>query len=173
MQNALGLYVQDQWSVRRLTLNLGLSNDYLNGSAPSHQLPAGTFVPARTFEATKNSPDWKDLNPRLGGAYDLFGNGVTAVKAFLGRYILFEPITGITTATSPANLIATSATRNWTDNGDYIPQEAELGPLSRPRSDKSCRTRPTRMMCCTASGTAATAGRVRCRSSTSSVRASA
>jgi hypothetical protein len=67
----------------------------------------------------------------VGAAFDLFGTGRTAVKAFLNRYVNFEPITGITTATSPANLIATSATRNWSDtNGDYVPQETELGPLA-------------------------------------------
>ena len=32
-------------------------------------------------------PNYKNLNPRVSGTYDLFGNGKTAVKASLGRYV--------------------------------------------------------------------------------------
>lgn len=129
-QNAFALYTQDQWTIRRLTLNVGVRYDQLNGYIPAQQLAAGPFVPARAFAEVKDSPNWKDLSPRLGVAYDLFGTGSTAVKAYLGRYVNFEGIGGITTLTTPANLIVTSATRIWNDNGDYIPQESELGPLS-------------------------------------------
>ena len=129
-QETLGLYVQDQWNVNRVTLNLGVRYDYLNGVVRDQHMPAGTFVPARDFTAVRNVPNWFDLNPRVGAAYDLFGNGKTAVKAFLGRYVNFEAF-GITTANNPSNLLVLSATRAWTDvNGDYVPQESELGPLS-------------------------------------------
>jgi hypothetical protein len=129
-QETLGLFFQDQWNVNRVTLNLGVRYDYLNGVVRDQHMPAGTFVPARDFTAVKNVPNWSDINPRVGAAYDLFGNGKTAVKAFLGRYVNFEAF-GITTANNPSNLLVLSATRAWTDaNGDYVPQESELGPLS-------------------------------------------
>ena len=48
----------------------------------------------------------------------------------MGRYVTFEAVTGITTLNSPANRMVNTATRSWADNGDYIPQENELGPLS-------------------------------------------
>ena len=59
------MFAQDQWSVQRLTLNLGVRFDYLNGMVREQHMPAGTFVPARDFAAVKNVPNWKDLNPRI------------------------------------------------------------------------------------------------------------
>ena len=130
-QRTLGLFAQDQWTMHRLTLNLGLRFDYLIGRVPALELEAGPFVPARSFSEVTNVPNWKDVNPRVGAAYDLFANGRTAIKGFLGRYVIFEPMAGIISQNSPVNLTVTSASRAWTDsNGDYIPQATELGPLA-------------------------------------------
>ncbi len=124
------LFAEDQWNVRRVTLNLGARYDAMVGGVPEQHLPAGPWVPARDFAAVKDVPSWKDINPRFGAAYDLRGNGRTAVKASLGRYVNFESANGIVLANNPVNQMVTSATRTWTDNGDFIPQENELGPLS-------------------------------------------
>ena len=32
--------------------------------------------------------NWKDISPRFAGVYDLFGDGKTAIKANIGRYVL-------------------------------------------------------------------------------------
>lgn len=124
-----GIYVQDQWTLGNLTLNLGVRFDTLRGWTPEQQRPAGAFASAVTFARVNNIPDWKDVSPRLGGAYNLFGNGKTAVKGSLGRYVVGD-MTGMTTSNNPINTIVTAATRNWTDNGDFVPQSSELGPLS-------------------------------------------
>ena len=87
MKADLGLFVQDQWAVKRLTLNYGLRFDYFNGYVPAQHVDAGQFVGARDFAAVPHVPEWNDMNPRLGGSYDLFGNGRTAVKTSLGRYV--------------------------------------------------------------------------------------
>jgi hypothetical protein len=115
------LYGQDQWTMKRLTLNLGLRFDQLREWDPAQTRPAGYFVEAFTFPELNNVPNWKDLNPRLGASYDLFGHGKTVVKAALGRYVIAEA-TSISSAVNPANSIVTSATRVWNDsNNNFVP----------------------------------------------------
>ena len=125
-------YAQDQWAIRRLTLNLGLRFEYARGYIPAQHLPAGPWVPERSFAPVNNVPRWTDLNTRVGASYDLFGNGRTALKASLGRFEIVQANNNSTTqAGNPVNLMVTNATRTWNDaNGDLVPQSSELGPLS-------------------------------------------
>jgi hypothetical protein len=43
----LGFYVQDSWTMRRLTINPGVRFDYLSGEVPEQDAGPGRFVPAR------------------------------------------------------------------------------------------------------------------------------
>lgn len=134
----LGIFVQDQWAIRRLTLSYGLRFDYFNGYVPEQHLPAARFVGARDFEAVRDVPNWTDLNPRLGGSYDLFGTGRTALKASLGRYVgKMGP--SVATAVNPLLTSINSVTRAWADaDGNYVPNcelrnfdaNGECGPIS-------------------------------------------
>jgi hypothetical protein len=122
----LGIFAQDQWTIDRLTLNLGIRLDFMNQQVDEQFDPAGTFVPERRYEPIYDVPNWKDVSPRLGFAYDLFGNGKTAVKSTIGRY-LAQDITGFASSVNPAGV--TTDTRLWGDaNNDRIPQRDELGP---------------------------------------------
>ena len=117
----LGAFVQDQWRVGRFTINAGLRLDWLHESVPTISEPAGPLVPARSFPAIDNVPNWKDLNPRLGVAWDPFGDGKTAIKGGFNRYVLSNT-TGIANFFDPANASVNSTTRSWTDsNGDFLP----------------------------------------------------
>ena len=116
----LGIYAQDQWTVDRLTLNLGVRFDYLNGYNPAQCRPAGDFTPEFCFDEEGNQPLWKDISPRVGAAYDLFGDGQTALKVSLGRYVT-PSATQVANLTNPAAAIAAGTSRSWTDtNGDFL-----------------------------------------------------
>jgi hypothetical protein len=124
----LGLYAQDLWTRARLTLNLGLRFDYFNGQVDQQNLPAEYWlVPVRHLDVIPDVPNWKDISPRFGVAYDLFGNGKTAVKTSLSRYVASEA-TNFANAANPLGASSTD-TRLWTDrNNDRLPQLDELGP---------------------------------------------
>ena len=49
--------------------------------------PAGTWIQARNFAEIPNVPNWNDWSIRTAVAYDLFGNGKTALKANASKYI--------------------------------------------------------------------------------------
>ena len=120
----------------RMTINYGVRLDYLHAAVPEQHLAAGRFVPERNFAAVENAPNWKDINPRIGVSYDLFGNGRTAIKATVGRYISGG---SLATNVNPVNTSVNSATRAWTDsNNNFAPDcdwnnpatNGECGPLS-------------------------------------------
>ena len=130
LKASMGLYVQDQWTINRMTLNLGLRFDYLNAAVPETDLPAGTFVPARRFDAIPCLPCWSDINPRMGVAYDLFGTGKTAIKFNIGRYVGGEAV-DIASANHPVNSSVSATTRTWGDtNRNYVPDCDLTNPLA-------------------------------------------
>ena len=131
----LGVYGQDTWTIKRLTVNAGLRWDYLNNKVLAQDAPGGTWIGPRHFEPLNDVPDFKDLSPRIGIAYDLFGNGKTAVKGTISRYVQTSTV-GFARLLNPLNTSVNTATRAWNDavalggNGDGIPQLSELGALS-------------------------------------------
>jgi hypothetical protein len=126
----MGVYAQDTWTVKHLTINAGLRWDYLNNRVEAQDAPGGTWIGPRHFDALSDVPNYKDLSPRLGIAYDLFGNGKTALKATLSRYVQTSTV-GTARLLNPLNTSVNTANRSWIDaNGDGIPQVSELGPLT-------------------------------------------
>ena len=121
-------YAQDQWTFRKLTANYGLRYSIYDVFIPAFHLPAGPFVPARDFPAVEHAQNFKNLSPRIGAAYDLFGNGKTALKASLGRYAGRNTGTAINV---PVNNTPSSVARTWSDaNGNLIPDCDLTNPLS-------------------------------------------
>jgi len=107
-----GLFAQDQWRLNRLTMNYGVRFDFLKASVDEQHIGAGPFTPARDFGKIENVPNWKDIDPRFGASYDLFGDGKTAIKGSIGRYVVADSYT-IARAVNPVQSTVNSVTRTW------------------------------------------------------------
>jgi hypothetical protein len=119
----LGIFAQDRWTIDRLTLTGGIRVDFLNESTEPFTATAHRWLPNRNqaYGAVKNVPNWKDINPRASVAYDLFGNGKTALKGSFSRGVEQDSIR-YAAANNPASTLVTQTSRAWTDgNGNFRP----------------------------------------------------
>ena len=131
-----GLFVQDTIRLNRVTINAGLRFDQLRTTIRDIDLGPSRFLPARSFgqsdvvdsegNAMDAVPNFKDLSPRLGVSYDLFGNARTALKFSYNKYVTAWA-GGFANRYNP--LTFASDQRRWIDaNGDDIAQDNEIGP---------------------------------------------
>ena len=142
MKADLGVYVQDSWTLKRLTINPGLRWEYFNSAIQAKAVEAGRFVPARSFGEIPNVPNWQNIAPRFSMVYDLTGDAKTAIKGSINKYNRAYT-TDFANRYDP--LALQSDTRNWSDcdynpgtstcsgralptNGDGIAQDNEIGP---------------------------------------------
>jgi hypothetical protein len=125
----LGIYGQDQWRRGRMTVNAGVRFDYLQTYYPDLTGPPTAFVPVERSYPSMVATSWTDLSPRLGVAYDLFGDGKTALKAAANRYVLRSG-NGYALAVNPIETNRSNA-RSWTDrNGNFFPDGDPLNPVA-------------------------------------------
>jgi hypothetical protein len=126
-----GIYAQDQWTFKRVTLNYGLRFDYASSNYPDVHLTATNILPDRGTIPAKDIFGWKDISPRLGVSWDVFGNGKTAVKVSANRYVAVQDLIALTRTVDPQNAAGGLLTRTWNDaNHDFIPQGDPLNPAA-------------------------------------------
>jgi hypothetical protein len=139
LTSRIGGFLQDSFTIKRLTLNIGLRVDHLTAWSPGRTKGAATDPVALSIGAAYFEPiyglnpygevsyaDWNNafpygtfFSPRIGLTYDLFGNGKTALKA---SYTLQQE--GFPTGTFSAMYPLTwrGYTWNWwDDNQNGVP----------------------------------------------------
>ena len=126
----LGLYVQDKWTVNRLTLSLAARYDYYKSSFPEEPVGPGPLAPSRQFvvPAQDGVRGWHDLTPKMGMSYDPFGDGKTAVKVTLSKYVQGQALGGdlpdrpFGYPLNPVYRLVTTVSRSWADaNRNFAP----------------------------------------------------
>jgi hypothetical protein len=129
------LYAQDTYTRGRLTLQGGVRFDAIGTSFPDAGVGGSDYqlMPTRIFYAAGSTEgiDWTDITPRMGAAYDVFGNGRTAIKVNVGKYL-----TALTASNSDLDLhplirTALNTTRTWNDsNRNFVPDCDLISPAA-------------------------------------------
>jgi hypothetical protein len=133
-------YVQDQWTIDRLTLQGALRYDHPWSWFPEQVQPQSRFFPGATFPEQDGVTGYHDITPRLGAAYDVFGDGRTALKVNLGKYLQGASVSNLGYNTNPTirirgggfGIFAPSVSRSWNDlNGNFVPDCVLTNPLAQ------------------------------------------
>ena len=123
---AHAIFLQDQWTRGRLSLQGALRWDGVHSWMPAEhngtdEITRFSPTPVR-WSRTDSVTGYNDITPRMGAAYDLFGNGRTAIKVNAGKYLAAAVADGIYSSNSPAQqYVRTVNARGWTDaNSNFV-----------------------------------------------------
>jgi hypothetical protein len=114
-----GLYAQDAWTRKRLTVTAGIRYDMLQEADQGFPAQQGTFEVIPAFD-TRNLPKQTNWSPRVSAVLDVFGDGKTALRAGF-NHIAAAATDSLSDSINPGK--GDSASVPWTDlNGDNIAQ---------------------------------------------------
>jgi hypothetical protein len=114
-------YAQDQWTMKRVTLSGALRFDNARSGygstcvGPNYLMPVQADGSQRYCTEPTDGVNYKDLTPRYGLTWDIFGTGKTALKVNGGKFLNAAGISGVYSGTNPARRTVNQLTRPWTD----------------------------------------------------------
>jgi len=122
------LYIQDQWTLKRFTLNGALRWDHAESRYGTSCIGPDVFVPVDAAQPTGSwcsTPSkgvrYNDITPRWGLAWDVFGTGKTSVKWNMGKYLQAAGFGGLYTNFNDARRSTNNIVRGWDDlNGNRM-----------------------------------------------------
>ena len=148
-QKIFAIYAQDRWTLNRLSLQGGLRFEHLGDYFGDQTIGPNIFVPTAVTFAKGDGPlSLNDIQPRFGASYDVFGNGKTAAKFFIGRYVTTTNTVDEWLFYSPAGNghFGANTNRAWADtNGNFVADcdllnpaaNGECGAFSNPNFGKT------------------------------------
>jgi hypothetical protein len=128
----MGIYGQEQWTAGRMTFQGAVRFDHATSYFPEQIITANRFLKNTVVvPRTQGVTGYNDVTPRGGMAWDVFGDGKTAVKINVGRYLQNAVADNIYTATNPLSDIPVSVTRTWTDANNNFSPDCDLTNLKQ------------------------------------------
>jgi hypothetical protein len=118
-----GLFAQDKWTISRVTVTGGARYDHYSNSFPESALGPTPFTPTRSVTfAARDNISFNDLTPRVGVSYDVFGNGKTALKVTINKYLQGLGSIDLPAMPNPVANAVLNTTRSWADgNRNFVP----------------------------------------------------
>ena len=130
-----GVYAQDQWTYRRLTVQGAVRYEHAWSWFPEDEngITADNRFGSRfIFPRQDGVTGFHDITPRMGAAYDLFGNGKTSVKVNISKYLETAQNGNQYTINNPAVTFQQTTTRSWTDgNRNFVPDCDLMNPAAQ------------------------------------------
>jgi hypothetical protein len=130
----LGLFVQDSWRLKQLTLNGRHPLGEPEGAGAGQRVGGGPVRAGAQHRRHHEPAELEGLAPRFGAVYDLFGTGKTAVKYSLNRYNQIRT-TGDCHQLQPVSLVQRRTALPWRDVNRNDIAEGERGCTGFPRVD--------------------------------------
>jgi hypothetical protein len=128
------VFIQDQWTRGRLTLQGALRYETASSWAPEGEngiLFDNEFGSPFLLPRTDGVRGYHDITPRMGAAYDVFGNGKTALKVNVAQYLQGAWTGDAYTISNAGSTLVTTINRSWSDpNGNRVAECDFLNPAT-------------------------------------------